>query len=74
MNTLDEHPLIALLQSPILPDVLSPYIKKRNFRGLPVDKPHTRVPRFTFSFFSRVPGFARQRADFEAYSAPPLLE
>src|SRR3954466_15154352 len=33
---------VALLQSPILPVVPSPYLKKRNFPGLPVDKPHTR--------------------------------
>src|SRR2546423_15715045 len=32
---------VALLQSPILPAVSSPYTKRRNFRGLPVDKPHT---------------------------------
>ena len=33
---------VALLQSPILPAVSSSYHKIRNFRGLPVDKPHTR--------------------------------
>jgi len=32
---------VALLQSPILPAVSSSYLKTRNFRGLPVDKPHT---------------------------------
>src|SRR4051794_234310 len=32
---------VALLQSPILPVVPSPYLKKRNSPGLPVDKPHT---------------------------------
>ncbi len=36
---------VALLQSPILPAVSSPYIKRGNFRGLPVDKPHTSIPR-----------------------------
>src|SRR5260370_16625755 len=36
---------VALLQSPILPAVSLPYIKRGNFRGLPVDKPHTRFPR-----------------------------
>ena len=38
---------VALLQSPILPAVNSVYIKKQSFRGLPVDKPHTRISRFT---------------------------
>jgi hypothetical protein len=33
---------VALLQSPILPAVISHYIQNQNFRGLPVDKPHTR--------------------------------
>src|SRR5712672_3536926 len=37
---------VALLQSPILPAVNSPYTKRINFRGLPVDKPHTRILRF----------------------------
>ncbi len=32
---------VALLQSPILPAANSPYIKRKSFRGLPVDKPHT---------------------------------
>ena len=44
---------VALLQSPILSAARSTYIKRRNFRGLPVDKPHTRNPRlkvFNFSF------------------------
>jgi hypothetical protein len=34
---------VALLQSPILPAANLPYIKKQNFRGLPVDKTHTRI-------------------------------
>ena len=34
---------VALLQSPILPAVSSVYLKKENFPGLPVDKPHTRT-------------------------------
>src|SRR6266545_4899393 len=39
---------VALLQSPILPTANLPYTKRRNFRGLPVDKPHTRVSRLHF--------------------------
>src|SRR6267142_3146300 len=42
---------VALLQSPILPAVNSPYTKRINFRGLPVDKPHTRIPRFRILVF-----------------------
>src|SRR4051812_22292503 len=42
---------VALLQSPILPVVPSPYLKKRNSPGLPVDKPHTR-PFAVKKFFS----------------------
>src|SRR5207302_5861809 len=33
---------VALLQSPILRTAQSPYTKTQDFRGLPVDKPHTR--------------------------------
>ena len=33
---------VALPQSPILPAANALYFKKRNFRGLPIDKPHTR--------------------------------
>ena len=33
---------VALLQSPILPVARTLYIRKQKFRGLPVDKPHTR--------------------------------
>jgi hypothetical protein len=36
---------VALLQSPILRAARSPYIGTENFRGPPVDKPHTRNPR-----------------------------
>src|SRR5687767_826801 len=43
---------VALLQSPILPAVSLPYTKGRNFRGLPVDKPHTRISRFAVSYVS----------------------
>src|SRR5580765_8142032 len=39
---------VALLQSPILSAVRSPYIKRRIFRGLPVDKPHTCNPCLDF--------------------------
>ena len=34
---------VALLQSPILPAVSTFYWKKRIVRGLPIDKPHTRI-------------------------------
>jgi hypothetical protein len=34
---------VALLQSPILRTAQTPYIGKANFRGLPVDKPHTGI-------------------------------
>ena len=37
---------VALLQSLILPAVIPRYRKKRLFRGLPIDKPHTRILRF----------------------------
>jgi hypothetical protein len=37
---------VALLQSPILPAAGSLYPEKELFRNLPVDKPHTRIPRF----------------------------
>src|SRR5437773_8894004 len=33
---------VALLQSPILPAASPPYTKRKNFRALLVDKPHTR--------------------------------
>ena len=33
---------VALLQSLILPAVTTLYRKKRIYRGLPIDKPHTR--------------------------------
>src|SRR5579871_1022386 len=36
---------VALLQSPILRAAQSFYIGTENFRGPPVDKPHTRHPR-----------------------------
>src|SRR5262245_59436520 len=32
---------VALLQSPILPTAKSNYFKRKHFRGLPIDKPHT---------------------------------
>jgi hypothetical protein len=38
---------VALLQSPILPAACSLYPEKEIFRNLPVDKPHTRIPRLT---------------------------
>src|SRR3954463_2119514 len=38
---------VALLQSPILPAAITFYRKKRIVRGLPIDKPHTRVSRLT---------------------------
>ena len=39
---------VALLQSPILPAAYLPCIeRRRTFRGLPVDKPHTRNSRIT---------------------------
>jgi len=34
---------VALLQSPILSAVKPSYFKCRNYRGLPIDKPHTRL-------------------------------
>ena len=37
---------VALLQSPTLPVAGSSYSQKREFRNVPVDKPHTRIPRF----------------------------
>jgi hypothetical protein len=40
---------VALLQSPILPAVTTLYRKKRIVRGLPIDKPHTRLSRFKTS-------------------------
>src|SRR6476661_9024722 len=33
---------VALLQSPILSVANTPYFNTQNYRGLPVDKPHTR--------------------------------
>ena len=42
---------VALLQSPILPAVSSAYMKKENFPGLPVDKPHTCHPWFSIPVF-----------------------
>ena len=36
---------VALLQSLILPAVTTLYRKKRIYRGLPIDKPHTRTLR-----------------------------
>ncbi len=44
----DSHPdsfTAAILQSPSLPAALSPYTNRRSFRGLPIDKPHTRRSR-----------------------------
>src|SRR6266446_384673 len=41
---------VALLQSPILPVVSLSYYKNRNFQTNPVDKPHTRIPRFRALF------------------------
>src|SRR5260370_18471564 len=49
---------VALLQSPILPAVSLPYIKRGNFRGLPVDKPHTSIPRLLVALIAASPGFA----------------
>ena len=37
---------VALLQSPTLPAAKSGYSQNREFRNVPVDKPHTRIPRF----------------------------
>src|SRR2546430_12331226 len=34
---------VALLKSPILSAAKTSYLKRRNYRGLPVDKPHTRL-------------------------------
>src|SRR5258706_13053698 len=56
---------VALLQSPILSAAKSPYTKRKSFRGLPVDKPHTRplavpsvvssyVLRFTFCSLNQI--------------------
>ena len=42
---------VALLQSPILPVASSAYTQRKKFRGLPVDKPHTRIP--TISWYIR---------------------
>src|SRR4051812_35766917 len=39
---------VALLQSPILPAAITLYRKKRIVRGLPIDKPHTRVSGLKF--------------------------
>ena len=45
---------VALLQSPILPAAYLPCIeRRRTFRGLPVDKPHTRNSRTRFFAFSK---------------------
>ena len=38
---------VALLQSPILPVADEAYTNSKTFRGLPVDKPHTRNSRKT---------------------------
>src|SRR5438445_8494174 len=48
---------VALLQSPILRTAQSPYTKTQDFRGLPVDKPHTRPSAVKFNF-SRIWRFA----------------
>jgi hypothetical protein len=45
---------VALLQSPILPAAGSLYPEKEIFRNLPVDKPHTHIPRFTSTTVSRM--------------------
>ena len=45
---------VALLQSPTLPVAGSSYSQKREFRNVPVDKPHTRIPRF-ISFLKILP-------------------
>jgi hypothetical protein len=37
---------VALLQSPTLPAAKSGCSQKREFRNVPIDKPHTRIPRF----------------------------
>jgi len=48
---------VALLQSPILPAVISHYSIEENFRGLPIDKPHTGISWFSVS--TSLPWLAR---------------
>jgi hypothetical protein len=59
---------VALLQSPTLPAAKSGCSQKREFRNVPVDKPHTRLPRFSSGVFGCAsvggPDFAEQ---------PPVL-